>query len=91
MSVRVRVPSALRAKMGSAGEVDVEAHDVAQVLCLLRERYPDLARCLYNEQGQLRPVVQIYVNDEHVRFRQGLETPLHDGDRVYIVPLVMGG
>ena len=86
MSVSVRVPSALRAKMGGAGEVDV-----AQVLCLLRERYPDLARSLYNEQGQLRPVVQIYVNDEHVRFRQGLRTPLRDGDWMYIVPLVMGG
>jgi MoaD family protein len=91
MAVHVRAPGALRAAMGGVTEVDAEGQDVAQVLCYLRERYPDLARALYNEHDELRPVVQIYVNDEHVRFRQGLRTPLHDGDRVYIVPLVMGG
>ena len=46
---------------------------------------------LRNESGALRPRVNIYVNDEHVRFRQGLQTPLQDGDTVYVMPIIMGG
>ena len=48
-------------------------------------------RRVFTESGALRPRVNIYVNDEHIRFRQGLETPLQDGDTVYITPIIMGG
>ena len=57
----------------------------------MEARYPSLTPLLRDETGMLRPTVQIYVNDEHVRFRQGLDTPLQDSDRVYITPTVMGG
>jgi molybdopterin synthase sulfur carrier subunit len=72
-------------------EVTVKGDTVAQVLRSLEERYPQLTRYLRDENGAIRPIVNVYVNDEHVRFRQGLQTPLRDGDQVYVVPLVMGG
>ena len=91
MSVRIRVPSALRSHTGGRTEIDLEAESVRQALHCLEERFPTLTPLLRDESGALRPRVNIYVNDEHVRFRQGLDTPLHDGDQVYVTPLVMGG
>ncbi len=91
MAVKVKVPGALRAKTGGANQVEVEAQDVAQALECLQAMFPALSTVLRDESGTLRPRVNLYVNDVHVRFLQGLETPLHDGDRVYVVPIVMGG
>jgi len=91
MPIKVRIPSALRSQPDGVTEIAVDGDTVAQALRDLEERYPGLTRYLRDESGALRPRVNIYVNDEHVRFRQGLQTPLHDGDQVYVVPLVMGG
>jgi molybdopterin converting factor small subunit len=89
--VKIKLPSAMRAKTGSQNEISVEATDVAQALRQLEATYPALTPTLRDERGVLRPVVNIYVNDVHIRFRQGLRTPLQDGDHVYVVPVVMGG
>jgi len=91
MSVKVRIPSLLRSKAGGVRETSVEGDTVAQALRNLEEKLPQLTRYLRDENGKLRPAVNVYVNDEHVRFRQGLDTPLHDGDQVYVVPVIMGG
>ena len=91
MSVQVRFPSALRAKAGGPTEIVVDARDVVQALQQLEAAYPALMPLLRDAGGALRPKVMIYVNDVHVRFRQGLDTPLQDGDQVYVVPVVMGG
>ena len=91
MSVRIRIPSTLRAQVGGAPEVSVDGDTVAQALRTLEARFPTLTPYLRQKDGSLRPVVNLYVNDENVRFRQGLDTPLHDGDELYLVPLVMGG
>lgn len=91
MSVRIRVPGILVAKTGGPTEIDVEAGTVAQALQQLEARLPALQPLLRSAEGGLRAQVQVYVNDVHVRFRQGIETPLRDGDLVYVVPLVMGG
>lgn len=91
MWVRVRIPSTLRAQVGGAAEVSVDGDTVAQALRNLETRFPALTTHLRREDGSLRPVVNLYVNDENVRFRQGLDTPLRDGDELYFVPLVMGG
>ena len=91
MAIKVRLPGNLRSMFGGIAEVTVEADTVAEVLRVLEETYPGLTSYLRDENGALLPRVNFYVNDEHVRYRQGLQTPLRDGDQVYIVPLVMGG
>jgi adenylyltransferase/sulfurtransferase len=89
--ITVRLPGALRAQTGGAAQLHVEAKAVDQALSALEQRFPALLPLLRDESGALRPRVNIYVNDEHIRYRQGLETPLQDGDTVLIVPIVMGG
>jgi molybdopterin synthase sulfur carrier subunit len=89
--IRARIPTALRTKTGGVTEIEVEASDVAEALQRLEAACPDLTPVLRDEAGALRPGVSVYVNDRHVRYLQGLETPLHEGDEVYVVPIVMGG
>jgi len=91
MSVTIKVPGALRQQTGETTTVEVEASNVAQALERLEVLYPQLRPFLRDEQGMLRPKVQVYLNDAHVRFHQGLETPLSDGDQIYVVPTIMGG
>jgi adenylyltransferase/sulfurtransferase len=91
MPVRVRVPSALRSHTGGATEIELEATTVEQALHGLEERFSALVPLLRDEGGTIRPRVNIYVNDEHVRYRQGLQTPLCAGDQVYVMPIIMGG
>ena len=91
MPVTVRVPGALRQQTGGRTAVEVAASNIAQALEALEALHPKLRPLLRDEQGVLRPKVQVYLNDVHVRFLQGLETPLNDGDQIYVVPNVMGG
>ena len=91
MRIRTRIPSALTSHTGGNTETDVEAQTVAEALSALEQRYPSLVPLLRDESGALRPRVNVYVNDEHVRFRQGLETPLQEGDTVFVMPIIMGG
>lgn len=91
MTVNVRIPSALRTQAGGLTRVEVRACDVAQALLELEAACPALTPVLRDAQGGLRLQVGVYVNDVHVRFLQGLATPLQDGDQVYVLPIVMGG
>jgi molybdopterin converting factor small subunit len=91
MSVTVRVPGALRQQTGGKTTVEVEASDIAQALQSLESLHPTLRPLLRDDQGALRPKVQVYLNDVHIRFLQGLETPLKDGDQIYVVPIIIGG
>lgn len=91
MPIRVRVPTALRAQAGGQTQVELEAGDVGQALQALEAAYPALQSVLRDGDGALLPRVSVYVNDRHVRYLQGLDTVLHDGDEVYVVPVVMGG
>ena len=91
MTVRIKIPSALRAQTDGLTLVEVEARNVAEALCCVEEAYPALTPALRDDAGAIRPRVNVYVNDVHIRFRRGMDTLLQDGDQVYIVPLVMGG
>ena len=91
MPIRTRIPSALSSYTGGSTQIDVEAQTVDEALSALEQRFPPLVPLLRSQNGALRPRVNIYVNDEHVRFRQGLKTPLQDGDTVYVMPIIMGG
>ena len=82
MAISIMIPTALRNFAGGADTVSVEADSVKDALGALTEKYPNLKKHLYNEEGQLRHFVNIYVNDEDIRYLEKNETPLKDGDTV---------
>jgi sulfur-carrier protein len=91
MSVSVRVPTQLRQLTGGRGEIQVEAATVGDALEALDAAHPGFAERLFDEAGQLRRFVNVFVADEDVRFLQGLQTPVADGETVSVVPAVAGG
>jgi MoaD family protein len=91
MSVRVRIPTPLRSATDGTAEVSVEGSNVASVIAELESRYPMIRGRLRDEQGVVRRFVNLYVNGEDVRFRNGLATALQAGDELSIVPAVAGG
>ena len=90
MAVVVKIPAQLRALTGGEGETEVEGASVGEVLEALYERYDGL-RDRITEDGELRRFVNIYARGEDIRFGDGLETPVVDGDEVTILPAVAGG
>jgi molybdopterin converting factor small subunit len=91
MPIRARLPSALTTFAAGHTQIELQAETVDEVLSALEQRFPALVPLLRDKSGALRPRVNVYVNDEHVRYRRGLETPLQDGDVVLVVPIIVGG
>ena len=91
MAVNILIPTALRNYAGGSDSVAVEASTVGGALDALTSKYPDLKKHLYSEQGQLRHFVNIYVNDEDIRYAEKSATPIKDGDALSIVPSIAGG
>ncbi|HET9490370.1 MAG TPA: ubiquitin-like small modifier protein 1 [Methylomirabilota bacterium] len=91
MPVLVRIPTPLRSITKGSAEVRAEGATVAQVVDDLERQFPGLRERLVDEHGELRRFVNIYVNEEDVRFVQGKTTVLKDGDTVSIVPAIAGG
>ena len=91
MSARVRIPAALRPLTGGRSEVPVAAGSLRSVLEAIGRDAPELRERLLDEGGALRRHVNVVVNDEDVRFRELLDTPVREGDRVTIVPAIAGG
>jgi MoaD family protein len=90
MAVTVKIPTQLRAATDGEASADVEGSTVGEVLDALYERYGEL-RSRIAEDGGLRRFVNVYVGDEDIRFLDGLETSVSDGDEVTILPAVAGG
>ncbi|HKS43432.1 MAG TPA: ThiF family adenylyltransferase, partial [Blastocatellia bacterium] len=91
MAVNILIPTALRSFTGGKDTVSVEGGTVGDALSLLIEKHADLKKHLYNEEGQLRHFVNIYVNDEDIRYMEKGATPIKDGDVLSIVPSIAGG
>jgi molybdopterin synthase sulfur carrier subunit len=91
MAVVVRIPSSLRKITGGAARVDTQGATVREALNGLVATHPELGERVYDEQGQLRRFVNLFVGGEDVRFLDGLDTPLKDGAELSIVPAVAGG
>lgn len=91
MSVTVRVPTTLRSLTGGASEVELAGATVGDVLDALESAHPGFKDRLLDGDGGLRRFVNLYVADDDVRFREGLATPVADGDTVSIIPAVAGG
>jgi len=90
-TVTLRIPTPLRSYTDDQSTVDVAASTVAEALDSLVERYPDLEDNLFTEDGDLRQFVNIYVDDEDIRYQDGTETALDDASEVSIVPSIAGG
>lgn len=91
MAIKIRVPGALRRLTQGTGIVEVQAGTVSEALDALEQRYPGFRERLYDRDGKLRQFVNIFRNDEDIRFGQGLATPLQENDDLSIVPAVAGG
>jgi MoaD family protein len=90
MAVTVKIPTQLRAATDGEASAEVEGATVGEVLDALYERYGDL-RDRIAEDGGLRRFVNVYVQGEDIRFLDGLDTTVSDGDEVTILPAVAGG
>jgi molybdopterin synthase sulfur carrier subunit len=91
MPVSVRIPTTLRTLTGGQSEVQVDGGSVGEVLSALESAHPGFKERLLDENGGLRRFVNVFVSDDDVRFLQGLDTPVPDGETVSIIPAVAGG
>ncbi len=89
--IKVRIPTPLRKLTGGLGEVTVEANDVVTLMTTLETAYPGIKERLCDEQGEIRRFINIYINQEDIRFQKGAQTELKSGDEVSIVPAIAGG
>ena len=89
--IKGRIPTPLRPLTKGQGEVESAAANIVDMIGSLDATYPGLKNRLCDEKGDLRRFVNIYVNEEDIRFLNGKETSLKDGDEVSIVPAIAGG
>ncbi len=91
MAVEVRIPTILRKHTGGARAVSSKGSTVREVIDQLDSEHPGLKSAIIAEAGDIHRFINIYLNDEDVRFSGALETPVSDGDVVSILPAVAGG
>ncbi len=91
MDVHVRIPAPLKKLAGEQDVIKSQGETVGEVLQWLTDAYPGLKERLRDEKGEVRRFINIYVNDEDIRFIQNLKTPLKEGDRISIIPAIAGG
>jgi molybdopterin synthase sulfur carrier subunit len=91
MAITVRIPTPLRKLTANLDTVTADGASIGDLLANLEAQYPGLGERILDEQGALRRFINVYVNDEDVRFLQGKETALKDGDEVSILPAIAGG
>ena len=90
MSIKVRIPTPLQ-KLTGQGEVSVEAASIKELISGLEKKYPGIKDRICDESGKVRRFVNVYLNEEDIRFLKQEETPLKSGDEISIVPAIAGG
>ncbi len=91
MAITVRIPTPLRSLTSGEAEVTVEGGTVQEIIENLEKAYSGMKERLCDEEGKLRRFVNLYLNDEDIRFLQDLETEVKDGDGLSIIPAIAGG
>ena len=91
MSVLIRIPTPLRRLTAGQDKVDAEGSTLLEVITYLEEHFPGMRERLCDDSGGLRNFVNVYVNGEDVRFLDGLNSAMNQGDEVSVVPAVAGG
>jgi sulfur-carrier protein len=88
---KILIPTPLRQYAGGADSVEISASTAGELLSKLTEAHPDLKKQIFNDEGKLRSFVNVYVNDDDIRYLDRNDTAVKDGDTVSIVPSIAGG
>ena len=91
MPKKVRIPTPLRKLTNNEELVEVNAATIGAAIQELQTRFPGIGERLVDEKGEVRRFVNVYVNEEDIRFLKNKETPLKDGDEISIIPAIAGG
>ena len=91
MAKKVRIPTPLRKLTNNEEIVEVNAATIGEVIDELQNRYPGFKERVLDETGSVRRFVNVYVNEEDIRFLQNKDTALKDGDEISIIPAIAGG
>ena len=91
MAINVRIPTPLRKLTQDKDVVQAAGKNIQEIVENLEKQYPGLKERLCDERGELRRFVNVYLNDEDIRFAQGKQTPVKDGDEISVIPAIAGG
>lgn len=91
MSISVKIPTILRTYTGGSADVTVTGSTLSEALSDLDVQFPGIGARVLDDEGKLRRFVNVYVNDDDVRFLEDLQTPTPDGTSISIIPAVAGG
>ena len=91
MAKNIRIPTPLRKLTNNEELVEVQAGTIADAIAELQSRYPGIKERLIDDNGEVRRFVNVYVNEEDIRFLKNQQTPLKDGDEITIIPAIAGG
>ena len=91
MAVNVRIPTPLRKLTKEKDIVQASGATIQEIIDGLEKEYPGLKERICDERGELRRFVNVYLNDEDIRFAQGKSTPVKDGDEISVIPAIAGG
>lgn len=91
MSIKVRIPTPLQKYTNNQGEVSVDATNIRSLIESLEKNFPGIKERICDETGKVRRFINIYVNEEDIRFLQMDQTPIKDGDEISIIPAIAGG
>ena len=89
--ILLKIPAPLRAYTQGQNEIPVQGSTVADAMQDLVHQHPSLGTHLFNNNGELRPFVNLFLNDENIRDLQGVQTPVEDGDLLKLIPSIAGG
>ena len=87
----LRIPTPLRAYTNGQSEVTVNGSNISDALTDLTTQYPALKPHLFNEGGELRPFVNLFVGENNIKDLQGVNTPITDGEKIMLIPSIAGG
>lgn len=91
MSIKVRIPTPLQKLTENKAELELKGSSVRELIENMEKKFPGIKERIYDEKDNVRRFINIYVNEEDVRFLQMDKTPLKDGDEVSIIPAIAGG
>lgn len=87
----IRIPTPLRPYTNGQSDLTLAGDTVGQVLDNLVQAYPDLRTHIFNENGELRPFVNLFIGEDNINDLQGISTPVKEGDRILLIPSIAGG
>ena len=91
MALKVRIPTPLRKLTDNQESIEVESNTIGGAIDELEGKFPGIKERLVDEEGEIRRFVNVYVNEEDIRFLENQDTPLKEGDDISIIPAIAGG